>query len=114
MNNDIDSIARAFGVPLKIKRHGEQCTLVKLTLDGDGISANYLMPGEIKSINVTGFINLAKTMVFKNDKERIKRAVMEEAQNFCDMIDCVDEPPCLDYQVNKYGIEVIIKAEIKD
>ncbi len=52
--------------------------------------------------------------VFENDKERIKQAVMEEAKNFCDMIDCVDEPPGLDYSVNKYGVNVVIKADINE
>jgi len=49
---------------------------------------------------------------FQNDKDRIKQAVMEEAQNFCDMIDCVDEPPALEYTVTKYGVTVKIAAEI--
>ncbi len=51
--------------------------------------------------------------IFTNDKERIKKAIMEEAENFCDMIDCVDEPPTLEYAVTKYGVEVGIKANVK-
>lgn len=51
--------------------------------------------------------------VFNDDKERIKRAVMEEAVNFCEMIDCVDEPPALEYTVNKYGVKIKITAEIE-
>ena len=29
------------------------------------------------------------------------------------MIDCVDEPPTLEYAVTKYGVEVRIKANVK-
>jgi hypothetical protein len=54
-----------------------------------------------------------KVKVFESDKERIKEAVMEEAKNFCDMIDCVDEPPALDYSVNKYGVKITITAEVE-
>lgn len=52
--------------------------------------------------------------VFENEKQRIKQAVMEEAKNFCDMIDCVDEPPALVYEVNKNGVKVKIEAAIED
>lgn len=38
-------------------------------------------------------------IVFENDKERIKAAIRKKAENFCEMIDCVDEPPGLDYTV---------------
>jgi len=51
--------------------------------------------------------------IFTNDKDKIKQAVMEEAVNFCEMIDCVDEPPGLDYSVNKYGVRIKISAEIE-
>ena len=51
--------------------------------------------------------------VFDCDKERIKEAVMEEAKNFCKMIDCADEPPALEYNVNKYGVKVKIEASIE-
>lgn len=50
--------------------------------------------------------------VFENDKQRIKEAVEEEAKNFCEMIDCVDEPPALDYRVEKYGVKIRIVAEV--
>jgi len=53
------------------------------------------------------------TIVFANDKERIKKAIMEEAKNFCDMIDCVDEPPTLEYAVTKYGVKVRLEANIE-
>lgn len=52
--------------------------------------------------------------VFTNGKDQIKEAIMEEAKNFCDMIDCVDEPPALDYTVNKYGVKIRIVAELED
>lgn len=51
--------------------------------------------------------------VFDCDKERIKEAVMEEAKNFCDMIDYVDEPPALKIYANKYGVNVKIEASIE-
>jgi len=51
--------------------------------------------------------------VFNSDKERIKEAIKEEAINFCEMIDCVDEPPALEYTVKKYGVKIKIIAEIK-
>jgi len=53
------------------------------------------------------------TLVFENDKERIKAAIRKEAENFCDMIDCVDEPPALDYKVEQHGVVIKISAEIK-
>ncbi len=49
--------------------------------------------------------------VFDCDKERIKAAVMKEAKNFCDMIDCAEEPPALDYMVEQYGVRLRIEAE---
>ena len=52
--------------------------------------------------------------MFKDDKERIKEAIMEEAKNFCDMIDCVDNPPALDYTVVTYGVKIKITADIED
>ena len=58
-----------------------------------------------------GIVMTAK--LFKSDKDRIKQAIMEEAVNFCEMIDCVDEPPALDYSVNKYGVKIKISAEIE-
>ena len=51
--------------------------------------------------------------VFYCDKERVKEAVMEEAKNFCDMIDCVDEPPELRYKVSKHGVLVEIEVSIE-
>lgn len=50
--------------------------------------------------------------VFENDVERIKEAVKSEVDNFCNMLDCVDEPPGLDYTVIKYGIKIRIVAEV--
>ena len=51
--------------------------------------------------------------VFNDDREKIKEAVMEECKNFCDMIDCVDEPPALDYRVEKYGVKIRIIVEVE-
>lgn len=51
-------------------------------------------------------------IVFKNEKEAMKAAVRKEVENFCDMIDCVDEPPGLDYTVEAYGIKITISVEL--
>jgi hypothetical protein len=52
--------------------------------------------------------------VFENGKQQIKEAITEEVKNFCDMVDCVDEPPALDYTVEKYGVKIRIVAELVD
>lgn len=57
---------------------------------------------------------IGETIIFENQKEQIKAAIMEEAKNFCDMIDCVDEPPGLKYQVSKFGVNVTIEATLQE
>lgn len=50
--------------------------------------------------------------VFYNEKQKLKEVFEEEAKNFLDMIDCVDETPALDYTVMKHGVKIRIVAEI--
>ena len=57
---------------------------------------------------------MAEMKVFTNSKDQIKEALMEEVKNFCEMIDCVDEPPALDYTVKKYGVKIRITVELDD
>jgi hypothetical protein len=53
------------------------------------------------------------TTVSENDKEKMKRVVMEEAKEFCDAIDCVDDAQPLDFTVTKDGVKLRIEAEIE-
>ena len=55
-----------------------------------------------------------KNMVFNSDLERMKYAVKEAAADFCDMLDCVDEPFGLDYTTKRYGVEVKINSGLLD
>ena len=48
-----------------------------------------------------------------SDKEKIRELIMQEAKNFCDMINCVDDPPCLEYNISQDGIKISITAEIE-
>lgn len=52
--------------------------------------------------------------VFDNDKERVKAAVMKEAESFCKMIDCAEEPVALRADVSRYGVNVIIDVSIEE
>jgi hypothetical protein len=50
---------------------------------------------------------------FKSDNERIKKATAEEMEFFHKMIDNADESPeMLTYRVTRYGVKIVISAEI--
>jgi hypothetical protein len=50
-------------------------------------------------------------ILFKSVKDKMKYVVKEESQKFCDMLDCVDAPPALDYTVSVAGVKVRISVE---
>ena len=52
------------------------------------------------------------TKVFENEKELMKEIFKKEADNFCDMLDCVEEPPALDYKIEVSGVRIRITAEL--
>ena len=79
--------------------------MLRATLPNRFSNFMYELEQEVKS-------NPSKMKVFTNDKDRIKQAIIEEVKNFCDMIDCTDEPPGLDYSVVRCGVEIKISASI--
>jgi len=46
------------------------------------------------------------------ERSYIKEMIREECENFIELIDCVDDPPGLDYSVTGNGIRIRIVAEI--
>jgi hypothetical protein len=52
------------------------------------------------------------TLVFESEREKMKHVVMKEAQNFCDMLDCVEGPPALECTIDTYGVKVKISAAL--
>lgn len=49
---------------------------------------------------------------FDSELELMKHVVRDEVEHFLAMLDCTDNPPCLDYSVEKYGVNVRFSVSI--
>ena len=49
---------------------------------------------------------------YSEELERMKTMIREEANNVIEMLDDVDDPPALDYQIKKCGIRVRIVVDL--